>query len=150
MRTWALIVLTGLAMIAAACSLGNSVATTTTSQSVGSTTTTLRSTTTPPPPTTTSILASTTTPAGQEPIEVSVENGEVVGGLETIVFELGAEVWIVVYSDSADHVHVHGYDLFYDVTPELPADIMFVADIPGVFEIELEGAHLLIAELEVS
>lgn len=79
-----------------------------------------------------------------------VKNGEVVGGPQKIPAELGGEVWMVVHSDTTDHVHVHGYDLFYDVTPESPADIMFVADIPGIFEVEMEGGHTLVAELEVS
>jgi hypothetical protein len=37
-------------------------------------------------------------------------------------------------------VHVHGYDLMADVAPGSPARIDFVADVPGVFEVELEDA----------
>jgi len=55
-----------------------------------------------------------------------------------------------VTADVVDEVHVHGYDLFADVAPGAPATINFVADIPGVWEVELEGAGALLVELEVS
>lgn len=82
-------------------------------------------------------------------LEIVVEGGEVVGGVETIDVDLGSTVHMIVVSDAAEHVHVHGYDLFFDVAPETPAQIVFTADVPGVFEVELEGSHTLIAELEV-
>jgi hypothetical protein len=50
----------------------------------------------------------------------------------------------------SDEVHLHGYNLMSDVTPEQPARIDFVADVPGVFECELENAGIPLFELEVS
>jgi len=61
----------------------------------------------------------------------------------------GDNVLLVVTGDAIDEVHVHGYDLLAELRPGQAAQITFVADIPGVFEIELEGAHQLLAELEV-
>ena len=61
----------------------------------------------------------------------------------------GREVVIVVNSDVADQVHLHGYDLTADVAPGAPGTIRFTADAPGRFEIELEDRGLQIAELEV-
>jgi hypothetical protein len=61
----------------------------------------------------------------------------------------GDNVLLVVTGDTTDEVHVHGYDLLAELRPGQPATITFVADIPGVFDIELEGAHQLLAELEV-
>ena len=63
--------------------------------------------------------------------------------------EQGRKVEIVVTSELADEVHVHGYDLMADVAPEAPVTIAFTATAPGLFEIELEDHHLPIAELEV-
>lgn len=124
------------------------------------TTTPATSTTGPPtetaPPTTRSTLSTTTTVAQTSttaPVqgwEVTVEDGQVVGGPLEIRVDLGSEVEIVVLSDSADEVHVHGYDLLFDVTPDMPLTITFDADVPGIFEIEMEDARLLIVELEVS
>jgi hypothetical protein len=61
----------------------------------------------------------------------------------------GREVEIVVRTELADHVHLHGYDLMADVGPGQPGRIAFTADAPGRFEIELEDRGLHIAELEV-
>jgi hypothetical protein len=55
----------------------------------------------------------------------------------------------VVTSDVADHVHVHGHDLFADVAPGQPVRFRFRATIPGRIEVELEDTHTLLAELSV-
>jgi heme/copper-type cytochrome/quinol oxidase subunit 2 len=61
----------------------------------------------------------------------------------------GRQVQLVVESELADEVHVHGYDLMGDVAPGRPVTIAFKATAPGRFEIELEQRSLEIAELEV-
>ena len=61
----------------------------------------------------------------------------------------GRQVELVVTSEIADEVHVHGYDLMGDVAPGQPVTIAFKATAPGRFEIELEAHKLPIAELEV-
>ena len=63
--------------------------------------------------------------------------------------EQGRQVELVVQSEIADEVHVHGYDLMGDVAPGQPVTIAFEATAPGRFEIELEQQGLQIAELEV-
>jgi hypothetical protein len=64
--------------------------------------------------------------------------------------KIGQRVLIQVASDVADEVHLHGYDLKVEVASGSSAEIEFVADIPGVFEVELEEAGLLLFELAVS
>jgi hypothetical protein len=44
---------------------------------------------------------------------------------------------------------VHGYDLTRPVGPGKPATIEFAADLPGVYEVELEAAKRKLLELEV-
>jgi hypothetical protein len=61
----------------------------------------------------------------------------------------GRTVRLRVTADVSDEVHVHGYDRFAEVAPDRPAIIEFVADIEGIFEVELEGARQLIVELKV-
>jgi hypothetical protein len=120
---------------------------------------------TSPPPTTTSTPMTTPTttesspdttttappPPEEERIEVEVEfrDGRVVGGVRRLELERGDRVVLVVRSDVADHVHVHGIDIFRDVAPGAPARLRFRPRTPGVVEIELEDRHLLLAELEV-
>ncbi len=53
-------------------------------------------------------------------------------------------------SDVAEHVHVHGYDVFVDVAAGETAMAMFTSDVPGVFEVEFEDSHAFITELQVS
>jgi hypothetical protein len=81
-------------------------------------------------------------------IEIEVEEGRV-DGPNSVRVERGARVRLVVSADVADEVHVHGYDLIADVRPGSPAVIAFRADAPGVFEVELEAAGLLLVQLQV-
>lgn len=80
---------------------------------------------------------------------VEVAGGQVRGGVERVEADVGDIVALTVTSDVADHVHVHGYDLETPVSPGEPAEVTFQADIPGVFEVELEDRGLRIAELVV-
>lgn len=82
-------------------------------------------------------------------IEVTVAGGQVKGGGRTSV-PLGDAVTIRVTSDVTDHVHLHGYDVLADVAAGGTAELVFTADIPGVFEVELEDAGLALLELEIS
>ncbi len=81
-------------------------------------------------------------------IEVTVQDGEVSGHREVSV-GVGTEVSLEVTSDTADRIHVHGYDLYEEVPAGGSATVEFTADIPGVFEVELEDNHLLLLELTV-
>lgn len=141
-------------LVLGACAETASDTTTSTSQA---TTTTLAPQTTvttddsvPDSTTTSTTSTTTTTVVEDEPIGIVVENGEVVDGPPTLEVELGSTARFVVVSDEEVLVHVHGYDLFFDVAAGEETDIMFTADVPGVFEVELEGSHMLLLELEVS
>lgn len=83
-------------------------------------------------------------------VEVTVAGGAVHGGLQRKTIPVGSAVVLRVTSDVADEVHLHGYDLKQDVEAGSTAEISFTADIPGVFEAELENAGLKLVELEVS
>lgn len=97
--------------------------------------------------------ATSTTTTAPEPegtvLEVAVTGGEVQGG-GRIQVPLGETVTIRVTSDVDDHVHLHGYDVLADVRAGEPAELVFTADIPGVFEVELEDARIPLLELEIS
>ena len=96
--------------------------------------------------------ATTPDPVGQDPgnlIELVVTGGDLIGGARTERVPLGEEVVLRVTGDSDDEVHVHGYDLFVHLS-DGEGELTFTADIPGVFEVELEGSHQLLVSLEVS
>jgi hypothetical protein len=82
--------------------------------------------------------------------EVRVEGGQPVGGVKKVTFKKGDRIRLAVSSpDTSDEVHVHGYNLTKDLAPGRPVRFQFPATIEGVFEIELEGAHVQIMQLTV-
>jgi ABC-type glycerol-3-phosphate transport system substrate-binding protein len=109
--------------------------------------------TTAPPTTTeaatTTTTAQTTTAATPATIRVVVKGGKPVGGIQRATVKKGQKVAIVVHSDVADEVHVHGYDLHKDVDAGGTVRIVFPATITGVFEAELESRGLQIVEFTV-
>ncbi|HEY7691912.1 MAG TPA: hypothetical protein VH816_06175 [Gaiellaceae bacterium] len=107
----------------------------------------------PTTPTTTGANATTTTRTGTTAapvtIRVLVKGGKPVGGIQRATVKKGQKVAIVVNSDVADEVHVHGYDLHKDVDAGGTVRIVFPATITGVFEAELESRKLQIVEFTV-
>ena len=86
--------------------------------------------------------------AGQR-IEVVVTAGRVSGDTGRVPVAAGEHVTLVVTSDAADEVHVHGYDLDAELSPGQPTEIAFDATIPGVFEVELHEAGTRLLSLQV-
>jgi hypothetical protein len=88
---------------------------------------------------------------GPEPVRLTVRvvDGRPDGGIARAEAREGDSVVVVVRSDVADHVHVHGYDLFSDVAPGRPARMQFRATLTGRFEVELEDLGREIAQLTV-
>lgn len=144
----------GLTLVLAACGSGTATSTT---NATTPTTTVVTSTTNSPATTSTTVPRSTTTP---KPItsttrfegtivEVTVVDSRAVGeGRVTVA--MGSQVRLVITSDTADEIHVHGYDLTAPVTPDAPGQLEFTVDIPGVFEVELEESGVHLVDLEVT
>ena len=101
--------------------------------------------------TTTASTGSTSTATTPEPAvqTVRVVNGQPAGGIKTISYTKGDQIRLKVQSDTADEIHVHGYDLKKDVTAGGSVEFDFKATIEGRFEVELENAGTQIAMLEV-
>jgi hypothetical protein len=108
-----------------------------------STATTLTETTTTGETTTTTGAAKPTT------VSIVVVNGQPQGGIVRQTVSKGDRVVIVVKSDVADEIHLHGYDRSTDVTAGGTARLPFTADLPGRFEVELESRGVQIADLTV-
>lgn len=86
---------------------------------------------------------------GAMTIDVTVSGRTVSTPKQLVDVPVGSPVELVVTSDVADHVHVHGYDEMVDVAAGVPARVGFTASIPGVFEVELENARLRLVQLRV-
>ena len=95
----------------------------------------------------------TTTPAAPEPgvhrIEIELAEGRIIGP-ERVKVPQGEEVHLVVRGDLDDEIHVHGYERTVALRRGAPAELRFVADLPGVWEVELHEAGRILVELEVS
>jgi len=89
-------------------------------------------------------------PASSPVPTITIKDGQPVGGIADLSFDQGEDVRFVVDSDTADEVHVHGYDIGEDVEAGGTVKFDFPADLEGVFEVELESSATQIAELTVN
>lgn len=80
---------------------------------------------------------------------IKVVDGEPVDGVAELTFTKGENIRFVVESDVADHVHLHGYDVFQDVPAGGKVEFNVPATIEGVFEVELEDRVVPLAEITV-
>jgi len=104
---------------------------------------------------TSTLATTTTTPTATEAdpggvtIDLTITDGAVEGGVRREVVRIGDTVTLGVSGNTSDEVHIHGYDLHMDLD-EGQGELTFEASIPGVLEVELEGTHTLVLQLEVS
>ena len=82
-------------------------------------------------------------------IEIVVKGGVPENGIVRATVPKGKQVVLVVRSDVAGEVHLHGYDVTRDVAAGGTARLPFVADLAGRFEVELEERHVLLAQVTV-
>ena len=83
-------------------------------------------------------------------MRVVVVDGVPKGGIVRETVRKGDEVVLVVTSDVADEVHLHGYDISRDVAPGKPrAHRRSSRSFPARFEVELEDRGVQIADLTV-
>jgi FtsP/CotA-like multicopper oxidase with cupredoxin domain len=114
-----------------------------------STTTAATTTTSATTATSTGDAATTTAGFAGQLVQVRVAGGKVETAQRRVRVSRGDRVRIQVQSDQADEVHVHGFDLSEEVGPGKPATVEFTADLPGVWEVELENAKRKLFDLEV-
>ena len=91
-----------------------------------------------------------TGPAPPAPPTVRVVNAKPQGGVQKLNFDKGDQIRFRVVSDTADEIHVHGYDLMKDVPKGGSVTFSFKGSIDGRFVVELEGHGEQIAELDVA
>ncbi|ODU03144.1 MAG: hypothetical protein ABS81_15260 [Pseudonocardia sp. SCN 72-86] len=95
------------------------------------------------------VAPTTTAPATAKRISVAWAGGQATGDTGKVAVPLGANVEIVVTSDKAEELHLHGYDLSAKVAAGGTATLTFAATIAGVFELELHGADRELLKLQV-
>ena len=113
-------------------------------ESASSTDTTTTTETTTDTETTTTTEAETRTV-----VKITVVDGPPQGGIVRQTVNKDDQVVLVVTSDVADEIHLHGYDVSRDVTAGGTVRLPFKATIPGRFEAELESRSVQIADITV-
>lgn len=82
-------------------------------------------------------------------VNFTVTDGRLTEGPTTVAVIQGTPVTLRFTTNQKDEAHLHGYDLSADLTPGETAQIAFVADKSGRFEIELHKSHTTVTALEV-
>jgi hypothetical protein len=82
-------------------------------------------------------------------IEVAIARGKISGTSGRVPVARGTPVTLVVISDVADEVHLHGYDIEQELAPGKPATLQFTATLTGVFEVELHDANVVLLRLQI-
>jgi len=71
-------------------------------------------------------------------IEVRIENRKVVGD-HVIRLTQGQLVEMVWTTDAAEELHIHGYDIRFEISPDAPAEVSFTAHATGRFAVTSHG-----------
>ena len=74
----------------------------------------------------------------EDRIEVRIESRKVVGD-SVIRFTQGQLVEIVWITDEAAELHIHGYDIRIEISPDAPTEISFTAHATGRFAVTSHG-----------
>jgi heme/copper-type cytochrome/quinol oxidase subunit 2 len=90
------------------------------------------------------------TPDDAQVVAITVAGGQATGDTGRVEVPMGTTVRLTVTSDAADQLHVHGFDLTAAVSPGQATQREFVADRPGIFEVELHDARQVLTRLQIS
>ena len=71
-------------------------------------------------------------------IEVRIENRKVVGA-HIIRVTQGQLVEMLWTTDEAAELHIHGYDIRFEISPDAPAEVSFTAHATGRFAVTSHG-----------
>ena len=83
-------------------------------------------------------------------IEVTLAGGKITGVGSRVDVAVGDQIVLRVTADVVEEIHVHGYDLYADLVPGQTAQLAFVADLPGSYEVELHEAGRPLFQLRVA
>jgi uncharacterized cupredoxin-like copper-binding protein len=89
-------------------------------------------------------------PAADVTVGITLAGGKVSPNGASVRVKAGQTVRINATADTADKLHVHGYDRELEVVPGRTASLTLTADRKGVFEIETHESGKLVVKLLVS
>lgn len=89
-------------------------------------------------------------PDADETFRLQVQDGQVIGGPQSMKAKAGDAVRLEILSDAADAAHVHGIDESVKVPEGSPAVIEFTVEDPGSYEVEFHDSGLVLGAVVVS
>lgn len=84
--------------------------------------------------------------------DIAIADGKRIAGPALISVNRGAKIILQFTTNQAGELHLHGYDLSLQLTPEEPVRLQFTAEHAGRFEYELHGhgaGHRALGVIEV-
>lgn len=81
--------------------------------------------------------------------DLEIKDGKLASGQSVIQVHRGEQVVLRFKSNTADELHLHGYDLYARITPQEIAVLEFSANRTGRFTLELHEAQTELGALEV-
>jgi heme/copper-type cytochrome/quinol oxidase subunit 2 len=81
--------------------------------------------------------------------EIVVQRGMRVSGPAVLKVNQGDEVTLHITTDTADEFHLHGYNLFLQLSPNNTATLHLIAKLTGRFTYELHKSGVELGALEV-
>jgi hypothetical protein len=92
---------------------------------------------------------SPTGPTADHTIRITYAGGTMSGPGAVVKVKKNSTVALIVTSDTADEIHLHGYDKSVDVPKGGTATLVFKATLPGKWEVELEKLKRRLVFLQV-
>lgn len=86
---------------------------------------------------------------GKNVFDLVVKDGKLASGQTVIQVHQGEQVVLRISSNASDELHLHGYDLHAQITPQETAVLEFNANRTGRFTLELHKANTELGALEV-
>lgn len=86
---------------------------------------------------------------GKDVFDLVVKDGKLASGQPVMQIHQGERVVLRITSNAADELHLHGYDLTAQLTPQETTVLEFNANRTGRFTLELHKANTELGALEV-
>jgi plastocyanin len=102
-----------------------------------------------PPTAVPSPSAGSAEPAADEVLKISVQGRTVTPAPGRKTVSVGDRVQLVVTTDTANRVHIHGVEIEKELQPGVPLTVDFTIKDPGVYAVELHDPELLLVQLVV-
>jgi heme/copper-type cytochrome/quinol oxidase subunit 2 len=82
-------------------------------------------------------------------LKISVQGRNVTPAPGRRTVSVGDRVQLVVTTDTANELHVHGVEIEKETKPGVPVTVNFTVKDPGIYAVELHHPELLLVQLVV-